>query len=115
MPRGQDPSRPLISQYASDPEMADLVELFVGELPERIRALESAWQDQRVEAVTRIAHQLKGSGAGYGFPLIGDAAANLESKLRHQALSDAEAALAKASEDFRALVDLCARACRRVA
>jgi HPt (histidine-containing phosphotransfer) domain-containing protein len=104
--------RPIISEFATDPEMADLVQLFLSELPARITALESAWRERRIQNVSRIAHQLKGACSGYGFPDLGSAASVLENRLRSMTEGEAEAALEKASGDFKALIDLCARATR---
>ena len=104
--------RPIVSEFATDPEMSDLVQLFLSELPARVTALESAWRERRIQNVSRIAHQLKGACAGYGFPALGTAAATLESRLRSMNDTGAEAALEKATADFKALIELCARACR---
>ena len=94
----------LISDLADDPDLADLVEEFVAELPARVQALEQACADADLDALARLAHQLKGSAGGYGFPSITDMAAELEKR-------------AKAKEDLDALrhavqqvVDLCRRA-----
>lgn len=103
---------PIISDFAGDPEMVELVELFVGELPARIRALESAWNERRIQNLSRLAHQLKGSCSGYGFPDIGSAAGSLEERLRQAADADASASLSRVATEFRTLVDLCMRACR---
>jgi histidine phosphotransfer protein HptB len=104
-----EPAGRIVSQYASDPEMAELIELFVSELPQRIEALNSAWNESRMTEVTRIAHQLRGACSGYGFPSLGKAAGALEDGLRTGA-ADGASSLAG---EFKALVDLCARACGR--
>lgn len=105
----RDRSGRIVSQYASDPEMAELVELFISELPKRIEALNAAWNESRLGDVTRMAHQLKGSCAGYGFPTLGKAAGVLEDGLRGLAADGASGV----SEEFRALMDLCSKACGR--
>ncbi len=94
----------LVSDLTGDPDLAGLIEEFVGELPARIQTLEQACADADLDAVARLAHQLKGSAGGYGFPSITDMAAELEKR-------------AKAKEDLDALrhavqqvVDLCRRA-----
>jgi HPt (histidine-containing phosphotransfer) domain-containing protein len=91
--------------------MAELVELFVTELPARINALRAAWVGRQLTDLARLTHQLKGAGSGYGFPAIGDAAGKFEEHIR--GLNDSEAALDALSSQFRDLVDLCARACAR--
>src|SRR3954453_22092986 len=105
-------SAAIVSEFAGDPEMADLVRLFLGELPSRISALEDAWREKRVQNVSRIAHQLKGACGGYGFPPLGTPAGPLESSLRSAGERNAEAALDTAGAQVRELIELCSRACR---
>jgi HPt (histidine-containing phosphotransfer) domain-containing protein len=108
-----DPHGPLISRYHDDPDMGKLVQEFVGELPERMDRLETAWRKRELQLLTRMAHQLKGCCAGYGFPTIGKAAASLEARLRDVGAED-ETRLASIASEFNQLIDLCSRACRRV-
>lgn len=97
--------RKITSDLAGDPEMRELIQMFVDELPERIAALEQAWEGANAAEIARIAHQLKGASAGYGFKVVGDAAARLEHFIK-----GAQDDLAGAKSDFDALVDLCGRA-----
>lgn len=69
---------PLLSELVGDPDMQELIDFFVGELPDRIRAIECALQEGDHGVLERLAHQLKGASAGYGFPVIGAAAAEVE-------------------------------------
>src|SRR5689334_17049933 len=73
---------PLPSDLSGDPEMAELIGLFLAELPKRVESLTQAWRAREFQAVGRLAHQLKGSSAGYGFPAIGTAAARVEDCIR---------------------------------
>lgn len=95
---------PIYSTLGSDPDFGELVELFVEEMPERVALLldQLAWGDW--EHLSRSAHQLKGSAGGYGFALIGPAAAKVEEAVR-DARPDEQ--VRKAVEE---LVDLCLRA-----
>jgi HPt (histidine-containing phosphotransfer) domain-containing protein len=88
-----------------DPEMAGLVAAFVAELPDRMDAIESAWRQGRTEDLRRLAHQLKGASAGYGFPDLGHDAAALERELcpRGQTSPD------RVDEGARTLLDHCRR------
>jgi len=54
--------------------------MLVGELPDKIAALEKAIGGQDIAAVATLAQQLKGSAGGYGFPSITQAAKVLERK-----------------------------------
>jgi HPt (histidine-containing phosphotransfer) domain-containing protein len=101
---------PILSQYATDPEMVELIELFLSEMPDRLRALESAWRNAQVPQLTRMAHQLKGSCAGYGFPSIGTAASALEERLRTLQAEATSAQLTRLQSEFNDLIDLCRRA-----
>lgn len=98
-------SEPLRSTFSDDPEMRDLLELFVQELPQRVDALCEALNNKATDDLQYIAHQLKGAGAGYGFGPISDAAAELEEAM-DAAASDAETIRAA----FDRLVQTCSRA-----
>ena len=95
----------LRSEFADDPEMADLVELFTGELPKRISALTEAVSRGDHAALQRLAHQLKGAAPGYGYPTIGQAAARVEDPLRDAA--DLGAALEAVTPLVDELIALC--------
>ena len=94
---------PLVSEFADDPDMADIVEMFLDELPERINSLESAIKDGDAELLQRLAHQLRGAGTGYGFPQITDAGAVLEDGIRD----------GKPPAEIRELYDNLHRTCSR--
>lgn len=66
------------SEFAADPEMRDIVALFVDDLPRRALGLRVAMDSGDRDRLRTLAHQLRGSAGGYGFPAIGNAAANLE-------------------------------------
>ena len=93
----------LISLYATDPDMVELVDGFVQQMPKRIADLEDAWTRGDGPALTRLAHQLKGAAGGYGFPTLGEAAAELENSAR-----TGGGVVPRAAVD--ALRDLCSRA-----
>src|SRR5437867_2051309 len=85
---------PCYSSLAGDPDLAELLALFVGELPQRLADIRQAAQGQNWQEVGRLAHQLRGAGGSYGFPLLTTAAGQVESMAREQAsLGDLRAAL----------------------
>jgi signal transduction histidine kinase/CheY-like chemotaxis protein/HPt (histidine-containing phosphotransfer) domain-containing protein len=95
----------LVSELADDPEMAEVVEIFVQGLPKRAEAIRAAAGTGAADVtLSRLVHQLKGAAGGYGFPSITTAAAQLERELRGKA--DAEAVQRKIEE----LAGLCGRA-----
>ncbi len=63
--------------FIDDPDMADLVDYFVRQLPQRIAALELAVQWQRQDDLKQLAQQLR-SGDAAGFVPIRQAARELE-------------------------------------
>ena len=62
---------PLFSEFASDPEMIELIDIFVDELGNRIASLEQAWRDVDHERLRVLSHQLKGRLADTGSPQLG--------------------------------------------
>jgi HPt (histidine-containing phosphotransfer) domain-containing protein len=94
---------PLYSTIANDPDLGELVDLFVSELPERVGNLQSALDRGDSEELGRYAHQLKGAAGSYGFGQLTPALKRLELLGREQAT---EEALRAALEEVK---DLCAR------
>ena len=80
-----DTSAAIRSRFADDPDMADLIQEFVGELASRADALSADLRAGRTDDLRRRAHQLRGAAAGYGFPEISGAAGALEDCLRQGA------------------------------
>lgn len=110
MSHASRPAEPLVSRFAGDPEMADMVCFFLDELPARVEAIKSAWAARELRLLSRLAQTLGGSGAGYGFPEIRDAASAIGAEIRTAAPTrapDLEAIDAQVAE----LVGLCSRAC----
>lgn len=80
-----DIRQPIYSEFGADPDLGMLVELFVDEMPDRVRGLRTAFEDRDWGLLRRLAHQLKGSAGSYGFGQITPFAATLE-----QAVSSGE-------------------------
>jgi len=109
-PGERGPDNPIRSEFGQDPEMLDLIELFVGELSERVSKLREAWRTGQIEYVRMEAHRLKGAAPGYGFTPIGQAAGRLEHTLTDASASDLESLAQAARAEFDELIDLCGRA-----
>ena len=73
----------LFSDLAADPDFAEIVEMFVEEVPNRVSAILSAFEAGNLEEVGVLAHQIKGAAAGYGFAPVGSAAAALETAVKN--------------------------------
>lgn len=100
--------KPVLSEFADDPEMRELVELFAEEMPEKIAGFEAAMTGCRLDDLRRQAHQLKGAAGGYGFGVVGEAAGRLEARLvSSPAGSDATAFLDQVRRDVSELLELC--------
>jgi len=83
------------SLVEDDPSFADLVVEFVSGLDTRLATLTQAADAQDLDAVRSIAHQLKGSGGGHGYPQITDVAAGLECNARDDQLQECLQAIAE--------------------
>jgi HPt (histidine-containing phosphotransfer) domain-containing protein len=103
-------STPIRSEFASDPDMAELVAEFVGELPDKSQTLNAALQQNQFADLQRLSHQLKGACGGYGFPQLGEAAAKLEARLKQLDAQPKLDAVEDVTRQVNELVELCRRA-----
>jgi len=78
----------IISLLANDPDMGELVTQFVGNLSSRLALLEAAHHEGRRQDIGRTAHQLKGTGTSYGFPMLTEHARVVEEVASNTASSD---------------------------
>lgn len=95
---------PLLSTLAHDPDLCEIVEMFVEEMPERIEALTARYEAMDWDGLATTAHQIKGSAGSYGFHQITPSAATLERAAREHQSEDE---IRKALDD---LLQLCRRA-----
>ena len=103
MPSQENTPHALVSEL-TDEDMLELVEMFVGELPDKVAAIEKAVGEQDLATLATLTHQLKGSAGGYGFPSISDSAMGIEKGAK------ASEELETLEPQIRALADLCRRA-----
>jgi CheY-like chemotaxis protein/HPt (histidine-containing phosphotransfer) domain-containing protein len=97
------PTALVYSHLAADPDLRELVDLFVREMPDRINALEAQAKNRDWNELTRTARQIKGAAGSYGFGEITPYAARLEAAAQ-EALPE-EQILAALNE----LLSLCRR------
>jgi histidine phosphotransfer protein HptB len=71
----------IYSRLAGDPDLGEIVELFVAEMPERVAKLLDELQAHDWEKLRRTAHQLKGAAGSYGFDTISPSAGKVESAI----------------------------------
>lgn len=107
-PAGSTPQK-IVSQFAADPDMVELVQMFVDEMPQRVRTIQDQWQSHSFTDLRRTAHQIKGASGGYGFPLVGQVAAKLEQALTGVLDRKTAEDLAALQQQVDALVSVCNR------
>lgn len=95
---------PIFSELAGDPDLQELVEEFVAELPSKAAAMQQFLIEGDMDMLIRLAHQLKGSAGGYGFRVITDAAKRIEQTA--QTSGDLELL----TRQLREIAELCHRA-----
>ncbi|MFP4144161.1 MAG: ATP-binding protein [Phycisphaeraceae bacterium] len=95
---------PLHSEFESDPDMLELIDAFLGELPERLHRIAAAASESDRHALVTLSHQLKGAAGGYGFSPITEAARTVEQHAKE------EAALDELKQAVEQLDSLCRRA-----
>lgn len=101
--RPPDSDGPLRSLFANDPEMKGLVEHFLAELHRRADAVRNAMADKDLDELRLLAHQIRGSAGGFGYPVLGVAAAALEQAIVAEMCN--EACLKQRVDELLALCD----------
>ncbi len=94
----------LYSSLADDPELGDLVAVYVEEMPGRIESILSRAAAGDLNALAAIAHQLKGSAGSHGFHQLTGVAAAVERAVRNR----------QPEAEVRAALDALVELCRRV-
>lgn len=69
---------PVYSEYQNDEDFRELLEEFAVAIPDRIQTVESLLAAADWNELSRVAHQLKGAGGGFGFPELTERARVLE-------------------------------------
>lgn len=103
MNTGSVSPQPIYSTLGDDPDLQDIVQMFVEEMPERIQGFLDRLDSGDWEGLRRVAHQLKGAAGSYGFPSIGEAAAEVESAVKQ----------AEPEERIRLMVESLVQLCQR--
>ncbi len=93
---------PIFSTLADDPELSELVEMYVNEMPERITQIRKTVNDK--EELLRLIHQVKGAAGSYGFDELSTLAARHEHEIK----------LTDNSDEIEEYVDKFIAECQRV-
>ena len=79
--RGVESGTPLVSSFADDDEMKELVGNFVRNLVSRVTTIDAALEGGDLDGLQLAVHQLGGAAGSYGFPTVTVAAARVESAI----------------------------------
>lgn len=85
-----------------DESFEDIVIQFVEGLSDRVKTMEDALRSSDFEALRVAAHQLKGSGGGYGYPILTEMATVLEEQAKNQSMDECQ-------QEFEKLKEVCTR------
>ena len=91
------------SSLAADPELGEIVGMFVEEMPGRVATLLGHLDKKDWDRLRQSAHQLKGAAGSYGFAAISPCAGRLEGVIRDGEPEE------RIREAVNELVDLCGR------
>ena len=69
------------SSLGNDPDLHELVEEYISEMPDRLAAFGAAFKSGDLELLRRTTHQMKGAAGSYGFNQVTPYAAKLESAI----------------------------------
>ncbi len=66
------------SEFDDDPALVEVIDQFVADLPGRVEQMRAALANGYFQELGRLAHQLKGAGGSYGYPILSDIDKRLE-------------------------------------
>src|SRR5215510_2526510 len=105
--QGAEPAVPVLDQRVlselqtlGTDVVAEILDLFVRDVPNRLSALRLALDDRSPDAVLREAHGLKGSALGIGAMRLAHLCAAIERDARDGQLDRAAAGSARLEEEF---------------
>lgn len=77
----------IISNLADDPDLKEVVEIFLGNLTSLVEQLKQMLEQSQMEELAYLAHNLKGSGGSAGFNIIFEKALALEQAAKAQEIA----------------------------
>jgi HPt (histidine-containing phosphotransfer) domain-containing protein len=98
-----DESDTLVSQFADDPEISQILGEFVTRLADQLNAMRQAVAGSRYEELHRLAHRLKGAGGCYGYPSLTDACTALDEAAKQQDAASLREAVDQMAELIHAI------------
>jgi len=92
------------SEFAADPDLADVIDVFAGGLAGHVDSMRAALDARQFDELQRESHQLKGAGGSYGYPDLTDAARVLEMTAKNRDAASGHVALDRLAALCRAIV-----------
>ena len=74
----QDVPETICSEYADDADLVDLIDEFAVGLEADVESMRKALENGDHDGLRRLAHQMKGAGGSYGYPMLTEAAKAIE-------------------------------------
>ncbi len=68
----------ITSELSKEPMMREIVDAFIEELPRQISRMNNMIRQQDFLELKRLVHHIKGSGTGYGYPILSEVATRAE-------------------------------------
>jgi len=93
------PDRIFSNLLKDDPALAALIEQFIEALPGLVEDFVSAIAQQDWIKLRQLAHDMKGIGGGYGYPLLSELAERIELRLHDEQFDELDSDL----QDMRTL------------
>ena len=73
-----DLSNGVYSEYADDADLVELIDEFAAGLEADVESMRKALENGGHDGLRRLAHQMKGAGGSYGYPMLTEAAKTVE-------------------------------------
>jgi CheY-like chemotaxis protein/HPt (histidine-containing phosphotransfer) domain-containing protein len=74
----EDVPEGIYSEYADDADLVELVDEFAAGLEADVESMRKALENGDHDGLRRLAHQMKGAGGSYGYPMLTEAAKAIE-------------------------------------
>jgi HPt (histidine-containing phosphotransfer) domain-containing protein len=74
----QDVPEAICSEYADDADLVELIDEFAAGLEEEVKTMRKVLEGGDYDGLRRLAHQMKGAGGSYGYPMLTETAKILE-------------------------------------
>lgn len=94
----------LSNEIANDPEFQMLVRQFVSGLPDVVKSIKSAVNDQEWETVESLSHKLKGVGGNYGYPGLSKLSQKINAQVKSEAYDQVETMVAELEKECHQIV-----------